>query len=101
MASTVVALGANDPKSGPQPAACSRTMQTVSPMVRPCSARWRAASSLTTCSTSTRTVTFMVETQNSVLQDLKRWLGDWDPSTFDLERKKRSFDVNKPVPAMF
>ena len=33
--------------------------------------------------------------------DLKEWLGEWDPSAFDLKAKKRAFDAEKPVPAMF
>ena len=32
---------------------------------------------------------------------LKEWLGEWDPSEFDLKSKRRMFDVDKPLPAAF
>ena len=29
--------------------------------------------------------------------DLKDWLGEWDPSAFDLHGKRRAFDTDEPV----
>lgn len=33
--------------------------------------------------------------------ELKEWLGEWDPSEFDLKSKRRIFDADKPIPATF
>ena len=35
------------------------------------------------------------------VEDLKDWLGEWDPSAFDLKGKKRIFDAERPLPATF
>ena len=29
--------------------------------------------------------------------DLKEWLGEWEPSAFDLKSRKRIFDADKPI----